>query len=309
MKEPRDIEPFLQQIKENEPELIPFQFKDRVEASAVMDEGGVRLANCVVTADGKVIPNYDSEAVKETAKMMSEWYDKGYIREDINSVTDDSADDLAGKYAVTVCADLKPGVEALYKSMYGRDYTFIPLMKATDGYDSAMSAMTAISATSKHPELAMQVINLANTNAEFYNTVCYGVEGVHYTKNEDGSITKTEASANYNPNADWAFGCQFNAYPTDDMELDNYQKMLEYNQTCIPSVIGGFVYDGTATDAERAALSTIKSEYGSLFNGSVGAENFEATWEEYAGKMEAAGLPAVAEDLQTQVDAYFAAKN
>lgn len=308
IKELKDLEPLLAVIKENEPELYPIQWNHVYATRAHGYNNGMELVNnnIYVTDDYQV--TYAEDMKKEVLKTAVDWYQKGYIRADINSVTDDNSEMAAGKYGISLTADMKPGVEANYKSMYGRDFTFVQIMDARMLYDSSMSSMNAISATSKQPELAMQVLNLANTDAEFYNTICYGVEGVHYTKNDDGSITRTDAIENYNPNKDWAFGCQFNAYPTQDMELDNYDKMLEYNTTAAAAPLAGFVFVGDNTVTERTNLSTVTKEYGALFNGSVNLDEFDAKWDEMMGKLEAAGLQTVIDDMQQQVDAWVAAK-
>lgn len=43
----------------------------------------------------------------------------------------------------------------------------------------------------------MQFLNLINTDPVLYNMACFGIEGVHYTLNENGTVTSNEA-AGYN---------------------------------------------------------------------------------------------------------------
>lgn len=52
---------------------------------------------------------------------------------------------------------------------------------------AASASNTAISINSKHPERAMQLIGLMNTEKgkDLYNLLVFGIEGEHYTKVND----------------------------------------------------------------------------------------------------------------------------
>ena len=55
---------------------------------------------------------------------------------------------------------------------------------------AASASNTAISINSKHPERAMQLIGLMNTEKgkDLYNLLVFGIEGEHYTKVNDKEI-------------------------------------------------------------------------------------------------------------------------
>ncbi len=55
---------------------------------------------------------------------------------------------------------------------------------------STTGAMTAISSTSKHPEKAMELINLVNTDSTLRNLLMFGIEGTHYEKVSDNQIKR-----------------------------------------------------------------------------------------------------------------------
>ena len=57
--------------------------------------------------------------------------------------------------------------------------------------------MHAVSASSKHPEAALKLLNYVNTNQEVADLMVYGIEGKHYDRNEDGSITLTNSDDYY----------------------------------------------------------------------------------------------------------------
>ena len=57
---------------------------------------------------------------------------------------------------------------------------------------ATIATLTSISTTCKNPELAMQFLNLINTDPVLYNMACFGIEGVHYTLNDNGDVYKRQ---------------------------------------------------------------------------------------------------------------------
>lgn len=305
------LEPILKVLKENEPELYTVCWGDGLPLlySLYYNEGTTPFKqDIVITKDLKVV--FPEEQIKEHCLQLIDMYQKGYIRQDINSATDINSEKLALKYAMWYEPDKKPGCDTIYNATYGEPITLIPLMDhQVKTMNADMAAMTAIGANSKHPELAMQILNIANTNKDFYNTICYGVEGVHWNMNDNGSITMTDTFENYNPNSDWMFGCQWNAYPKDTMDLDVYDQMQEYSTTATVLPCNGFLYDVTDTQVEWTNYSTIRKEYTPLFNGSIDPDKFEETWNKYVSELKDSGiLDTVIADIQTQLDAWAANK-
>ena len=55
------------------------------------------------------------------------------------------------------------------------------------GTGNLFDAINAISITSKHPEKAVELLNLIWKNRDLSNLLAYGIEGIHYTVNEERS--------------------------------------------------------------------------------------------------------------------------
>ena len=182
------------------------------------------------------------------------------------------------------------------------------MLKLSEPYMSTaatIATLTSISTTCKNPELAMQFLNLINTDPVLYNMACFGIEGVHYTLNDNGTVTSDEASG-YNPNSDWVFGNQFNAFPRDSQSPDIWVKIKEYNDTAKVSCAMGFSFDSSVVDSELSAISAVTGEY--LPQLSVGAVDPKTAVPEMMKKLEAAGMDAVLEEMQKQVDEWKAEK-
>ena len=85
---------------------------------------------------------------------------------------------------------------------------------------------------------------------------------------------------------------------------DQWALVYEEYENATISDTRGFSYDGTATEAERAALVAIwESSYSELVTGTVDPDE---TMEEIAELMYAAWLQDVLDDAQAQLDAYLA---
>lgn len=303
VKDIRDIEPFLEVIKQNEPTLIPFRTNSG--PLTVVREKYELLSNGLIGID-KTNDKYEAVLVedkrKECAELYMDWYSKGYIRQDVNTVMNDVSDASAGRYAFFTRGDAKPGFESEMKNSYGGEVVSAVIGKPYVNYNAGQSAMTAISSTSKHPELAMQLINIVNSDKEIYNTLCYGLEGEHYKKLEGDIIEYLDGSSNYKPFRDWAFGCQFNAYVLSENDPDVWEKTVEYNESAQPSKLSGFYFDKTPVLAEISNVNTIQNEYSALFNGSVKKSEFDDLYKEYDSKLESAGLMKIKKELQKQID-------
>ena len=300
-----DLEPYLQTIKENEPSLYPFA---RTTSSVFINENfesippecGARIR--VDTPKGeyvKVELIEDTPEYKEAVKKMNDWYAKGYIRQDINSVLNVDSEVLAGKYAVTDTV-YKPGIEAEWKAKTGRESTFIPIGEAFLPANAGMATMTAISRTSKNKEKAIQMLELVQTDKELFNLIAFGIEGKHYNRIDEQYIEPI-AESGYNLNAAWMFGNQFNAYLTVGQEPDVWEKTKQMNDTAIPSPISGFILDTEPIKTELSQISTVRNEYASVDNGT---EN-DAMYNEMVSKLEEAGQRKVIEEIQRQLDAYL----
>ena len=172
----------------------------------------------------KVVNQYELPQVKELFTLMHDWNQKGLIRPDAATVTEVSPDLLAGKLPVGVEGTIKPGVDAISTVRHGgRTVVSSAFTDAWMTTGSITGTLTAISRTSKHPEKAMEFLNLVNTDEYLYNLITIGIEGKHYEKTEDGFVKVIENSG-YSPNTDWMYGNNFLAYFKEGQEKNRLGK-------------------------------------------------------------------------------------
>ncbi len=309
-----DVEPFLDIILKNEPELYPTNisylmnpkeaYDDDPLLESLMSGDAVYYSN----RDNKVYAYYDAPYKYETFKKLHEWYEKGYIRKDIAVAKDTSSDVKLGKYAVT-SEVYKPGVEkTIQDSRGGIEYVCVPIGNSPFiANTSAGATAISISATSRHADKAIKLIELLNTDKELYNMVCFGIEGKHYTKTGENRIELAEQS-NYKPLNAWKFGNQFNSYILPGQDDDVWEQTKAMNDSADVSKICGVVLNSDNIKTELAQISKLTSQYIiSVFN--KGAEDPDKYWEECKKAMKDAGIEKVVAEYQKQIDEFNASQN
>ena len=149
----------------------------------------------------------------------------------------------------------------------------------------------------------MELLNLVNTDPEVYNLLCYGIEGEHYNKTGDNRIELVENSG-YQPNVDWAFGNQFNAYLKGDQPDDVWEQTIALNESSEVSPLLGFVFDQEPVQNQIAQCQSVVDQYyKSIVTGSVDPDQYIP---EFLDKLEQAGASEIIAEKQSQLDEWVA---
>lgn len=307
-----DMEPFMEWVKNNHSEV--FAYRPQMGMRAWTDREYFEVFNGFLASQeelhsGKnkvtLQPAFENDVFVDGMYKLYEWYQKGYIRKDILTVTDDSGDYKIGKYAVCYNS-WKPGAEKNMKNATGYDYDFIIMDKDRSPFaDGAVNAMTGISRTSKNPEKAMKFIELVNTNKELYNLFCFGIEGKHYKKDDAGHIIVDPNSGYFQNNSDWMFGNQFNAYILSGNEDNIWEETKKLNDEAVEYPLSGFTFDNSNVTAEMTAIDTVNSQFSVL---NEGAQNPDEYFEDFKERQKEAGVDKVLAEYQRQIDEFLANK-
>ncbi|MDR6550679.1 ABC transporter substrate-binding protein [Paenibacillus qinlingensis] len=297
-----DIEPFLKQLKEGEPGIIPFGTTRGFFMNHIY---GIDWRVSVYQGDAnhRVLPDVTPE-MRQNFALAHSWYDKGYINQD--AATLKNAADVYNKGNTAVWFDFtgKPGSEAEFKAGGGGfDVVLVPLAKPS--FNGAVSSMNAISRTSKHPEKAMQLLELVNTDKQLYNTLVYGIEGKHY-KRGDGNYVKLNVDSGYFTNTDWVFGNIRNEYLPEGAPADKIEQTVRINEEAEVSPYYDFVFRTDDLKAELANVKAVNDEYyAALATGTVDPAKFMLIYEE---KLKRAGSEVIRAEKQRQLDDWLKAK-
>ncbi|MBO5454629.1 MAG: ABC transporter substrate-binding protein [Clostridia bacterium] len=320
-----DYEPYLEWIKANKPDVFPFRTNWGVSSFRSTDEqtpaggdffnftnNGEQLYSAVKDSENKkftAVFGYE-EGVGNTrvkADKLHEYYKKGWIRQDVDSVLDDTAEHKQKRFGIWF-STYKPGMDGESRNSLGYETVSTRISPVSLG--SAAATMIGIGKDCKHPQEAIKFIELINTDKEAYNLVCFGIEGKHYKKVGENRIELIPNSG-YNPNASWKFGNQFNAYfmpgqsdtvweETKELNDLGYQQSLENPNL---STFGfTFVQDDIKTSITK--VTEVKNKYNCLRTGSKDPATY---WDKMVKEMYDSGLQVIIDEYQKQMDEFLAA--
>lgn len=251
----------------------------------------------------------------EYYEMANDWYKKGYIRKDIASLQDTTADENKENGYVLWRGDYFEGESERLTKKHGFPILAFPFETTLIIQPGVPATNLSIASTAAHPEEAIKLIELLNTEKgkTLYNMLVFGLEGVHYNKVSDTKIEWLEASApgassenNYGYDA-WALGNTFNSYETQfDTEGWNEFVENEINGKAVPSPLMGFDFNRDPIKLEIAQYTAIEKEYEYLTWGTT--ENYKELIAERNQKYKAAGSEKILEEAKKQIDAWLASK-
>ncbi|MFK7693075.1 extracellular solute-binding protein [Paenibacillus sp. HJGM_3] len=304
-----DLEPFLEQIKKNESDIIPF---GSTFSSAVTGLNAEKFWVVPGLDDHFYIKKGDPtyklyrypEEDLDNFRLASKWYKAGYIFKD--AATAKMTDyESKGQMAVIFNNVLKPGVEAEVKAKNGgNDVVVIPV---TDWFSNGYSATTnqSISRTSANPERAMMLLDLVNTDKTLYNLLSNGIEGTHYDKVSD-NVVKAKADSRYKPNMDWIFGSVFNSYLKEGQPADVWEQTKKINGTSNVNPVGAFKFNSDPVSTEIANLNAVWGEYRKGLT--TGTLDFDATWPTVSDRLKKAGEEKYVAEVTKQFNEFLKKK-
>ena len=227
------------------------------------------------------------------------WSSKGYT---FKETVDFQATMKAKKISTTFPPTVKPGGDAELSGRYGWDYVSTPIGQPI--INSVLDTMNAISSNSKNPERALMLLNLMSTDKDLYNTLCYGIEGTHYTKTGENRI-EVAKDTKYKPGMNWALGNTFNAYLIPGQPDDVWQQTDKLNKTAKTSPVMGFVFNPDAVKVEIANVASIDKEFEPLFYGWINPAEY---YSKYIDKLKAGGIEKIQAEVQKQLNEFKANK-
>ncbi len=310
--DPEMMEAFLEKVKAGEADLIPYlvdagNFADTLSPwltdYEVLDSTlgiGVKEGS---SEDVTACVLYETEEFKDAIATLRDWYQKGYIREDVASVGDQQADLNSGRIAVYISRN-KPGGAASDSAMRGQEFIMVPFETPLVTTGGILSTMTGINKNSEHPEKAIQFLELLFTDQELYRLLAYGIEGTHYTTDENGQITYIENSG-YKTDADWAIGNTFMGYSLAGQEVDVLEQTEAMNDSATKSPVLGFTFDASNIQSEYAQIASVVAEYNLLWAGTLDPEE---SYDEFIEKLYSAGMQTVVDEYNRQIQEFMATK-
>lgn len=245
-------------------------------------------------------------AWQERLRTLHKWYEMGYINPDADEIVTmprteagvvQSGQGWFG--AETVWANVIK--EPVYISRYDGVYL---------STSSIRGSMTAVSAYTEHPDEALKLIELMNTDSWYRETARYGIEGKHYIRNYDGTVIRTaEGSANVGVQAyaqgHYTIGAlEASLFPEVPTDIHQWEKTMASYADATLSAAMGFTPDlslvGDKCEQIKKVIEAYRPE---LYTGKADPD---VVIPEMLEKMEAAGLRDVIGEIQRQLTVFLA---
>lgn len=254
----------------------------------------------------------ETDEYRQAVELAREWYLAGYMPTDEVPVDEADRGWSAGQYTLRLAGVVKPGGDAEAFARWGIATTSYAIAEPLLTTGGVTATLTGVSSTSRNPELAVQYLELVNTDPVFYNTLCKGIQGTHWEWADEasqliqpagGASSFTEVG--WNPNVDWMFGNVFNSYYSSEAQLGAWPETAELNRSARPSPVLGFTFNRLPVETEIASISAVGEEFGKPLNlGFVDpAEGIARLNQE----LKNAGIERVQEEMQRQIDEWKAA--
>ena len=315
-----DMEPWLEAVRDGEG-ITPIYADDRGGSSMWRSQyygfdpldDGIRFVG--IKADDEtltVVHLYKTPEFREATNLSKKWVDEGFFPRELMPSDEARAAFRAGLFAMGYHVE-KPGNDVESQTAYGWEFESKnltdPLILDTAG---ATATMNGICATSPHPAEAMKVLELLNTDPMVYNLLARGIEGVHWVWADEAKkvITYPEgvesSTSGYEPNTDWMFGNQFNAYYRSEAQVGAWEATKIMNDTAYPSKALGFVVNRKPIETEIAQVIAVMDELARPIE--YGWVAYDDAAPELLEKMDAAGAQTILDEVQRQLTDWQAAK-
>lgn len=252
--------------------------------------------------DIKVYNQYATEEFKNLIMTRKAWTQQGYSVQGMqNNVAGSKFNPEQLPFEVIT---YKPGLAAALTTTKGCEMVTEPISDAYLTRSGVTATINAISASSKHKEEAIKLLEYVNTTSELINLLTFGIEGVNYTKVDEHTVKKvpSEEYTNY----EWVFGNVYNSYLIDGQESTVWEDTQKMNSEAKVSRIIAFTPNTSEISLEMNNCKSVVNDYMSDFNSGFG--DTEAKLAEMLNKLEAAGVQKVIDNLQKQIDEWLAAR-
>ncbi len=269
---------------------------------------------CIIldeNAEPKVENYYETDAYKEDLAIAKIWADNNFfVKDAINGQNAPMA--LLGEGLAFGCLTDNVGPEYVLEggnSSY--DFEVGCVTAEPEPWATTVTAAGytwCVTEKSECKKEAVQFLNLLYTDPDISNLIINGIEGTHYVKLDNGSITYPEGVTSRNTG--WASPGGFMpnswiAYPKDPITTESYARYAADNETTKLSPGFGFSFNAVEVIDQISACNNVCSKYlAPLMLGMGGEEMLN----DFLQELKDNGVDDIIEEKQRQLDEFLAAK-
>lgn len=306
-----DLTPVFEKVHAGEPDMYmivqdvartaqPYLF----EVDDLGDKLGVLFP--VDDPEGTTITNlYASDAYREYCELMRSWYVAGYVEPDILTETENGPTLIKNGKAFGEFYPWKPYVETQETQLCGYEMVVPQLNQPVTSTSLLTGTGWTIGRNCVDIDKTVQLYNLFYTNQDILNILAYGVEGIHYTLDEENKVVINE-EAGYNLGMGWLMFDNTSQLIQAGNPSDIYDLYRKMNKEAATSTAMGFHWDFDKVKTEVAACLAIVDQYD--FALETGAVDPDVVLPEFLEALNSAGIEKIIEAKQAQFDAWRSEK-
>ncbi len=268
------------------------------EFAAITDFAAIDLSGDTT----KCLKITDVPAYQNLVKTMVQMNENGWISDEF----------LVGGYSAekdwlflmeTLTPDMQANMDGRYAKYDENGVYYINMCKTYLSSNAALGSAMSIASNCENIDAVMSFLDALYSKTELADLCLYGIEGTNYNRLEDGTVEKI-ADTGYSFDT-WATSNVMTVSLVNTDSADKKEQYASFNANTVPSILLGFVFDQAPVDAEVQACNAVKAEYQKMVEmGFAGEEGLQ----EYSDALDAAGVQAVLDEINSQYAAFLASK-
>lgn len=255
--------------------------------TGISTPGVIRLTDGKVDGTMKVINQFESAEYEKLIDFVYELKEGGYLNPNLGEAN----------YDITSESNWKPGYKTGRIGRFNSPTYFTTYIIGT---------MNAISSTSQNPARAMKFLELLRTNPDLHNLLQYGVENVHYIKddNNPNRIAEFMGSGYSNSNFGWGLGSEFVSYLQPNQPDDLWEQVKKINAETPMTELVGFQFDPRPVKQKIADCRSASNEFMIALQRAEYADKNDALLK-FRTALKAAGADEIIAEKQAQINKFL----
>lgn len=249
--------------------------------------------------DMKVVNILETPEIMKDLEYLHKWYKDGIINKDAPTASENP------KYRPFFIAQGWPlAAKTAWGPGNGGEVEISKYRETILSNGTVRGSLNGISASSDHPEKALELLQLINTDSKFRDMMAYGEEGVNFDYVQKFGETRVKKGEGY---TDWTMatytqGQFFNLTITDEVEENQWDEVKKLNEEAKASVLLGFSFNPEPVQDEIANVLAVYNKYKSELL--AGVHEPHAKVKQIIEEMNKAGLNKIIEESQKQIDEF-----